>query len=657
MKLIKLQLRNFKGLRKLDLEPNGSNLIVRGDNATGKTTIADAFMWLLFNKDSQDRADFQIKTLNESGEPVHKLHHEVEAVIEVNGKTLTLKKSYYEKHEKKRGTAKEVFTGHTTGYEINEVPVLKKEFDACVAEIADEKIFRLLTDPTYFNEKLHWEERRQLLFDVCGDVTDEEVIASDKSLARLSGMLGDLKLEQFKEVVKGKQRKINEELKELPARIDEVQHNIPELPSASREDLANEIEGLRGERNEQEKARARLEAGGEVAEKRKRLSEIQGELKDVENRARGAIDARIQEARQKASGLQDKHDAKAREVRRFEAELEDAQAQVEKLSARRTDLREQWVQVNDRQFERSHEPDHCAVCGQKLPADQVEAAHQRAEEEFNARKAADLERISKDGHEAKDRQERLEHQSADLKDALATANEELAGLKDAVEKAQAELERLQKAVPDVSKNPAHQKLLEEQAEAQAAIDRMQADSREAADSIASEIRRLDAEINSKQEDVSRFEQRERAEARIAEHEAREKMLSTEYEQLAEQLHLTEKFTRAKVDMINERINSRFELARFKLFEEQVNGGLKDVCETTFGGVPFASLNHGARLNVGLDIIRTLGDHYGFHPPVFVDNAESVTDILQVPGQMIKLIVSAKDRKLRVETTEREEVAA
>jgi recombinational DNA repair ATPase RecF len=143
VKLIKLSLKNFKGTRAFVLDARGGNVTVYGDNATGKTTLFDAFTWLLFDKDSQGRKDFEIKTLDASGQPMHGLEHEVEAVLQVDGKTVTLRKVYKEKWTKKRGSAQAEFTGHTTDYFVDGVPVKKAEYDARIASICDETVFKL----------------------------------------------------------------------------------------------------------------------------------------------------------------------------------------------------------------------------------------------------------------------------------------------------------------------------------------------------------------------------------------------------------------------------------------------------------------------------------------------------------------------------------
>lgn len=172
MKLNRLTLRNFKGCRDLTLDFQGRDTSIYGANGTGKTSIADAFSWLLFGKDSKDQANFDIKTLDENNNPLPGLDHEVEAEMDMGDRTITLKKSYKEVWTKKRGEAAKTFTGHTTDHFLNGVPVQKKEYDAAIADIAPESLFKLLTNPRYFNDQLHWQDRRKMLLDVCGDVSD-----------------------------------------------------------------------------------------------------------------------------------------------------------------------------------------------------------------------------------------------------------------------------------------------------------------------------------------------------------------------------------------------------------------------------------------------------------------------------------------------------
>ena len=123
------------------------------------------------------------------------------------------------------------------------------------------------------------------------------------------------------------------------------------------------------------------------------------------------------------------------------------------------------------------------------------------------------------------------------------------------------------------------------------------------------------------------------------------------EAIDQQIFLCEEFARYKVQFIEEGVNQKFRLARFRLFQEQVNGGLADCCEPTYEGVPYGSLNNGMRINLGVDVIRTISEHYGLKVPLVVDNAESVTRLAGIDTQVIRLVVSEADQALRVEVSE------
>src|SRR5699024_4831771 len=227
IKLLNLKLTNFKGIKSFELNANGEDMKVFGENATAKTTVFDSFVWLLFGKDSQNSTQFEIKTLRD-GKPVHKLNHEVEATLLVDGQELTLKKVYKEKWTKKRGSVTESFSGHTTDYYIDGVPSKKKEYEGKISEIVDEEVFKLLTNPAHLNEQLKWQDRRKTLLEIAGDVTDEEVIASNESLAKLTEIIGKRSIDDHKKVVTAKKKEINQELDRIPIRIDEIHRGLPD---------------------------------------------------------------------------------------------------------------------------------------------------------------------------------------------------------------------------------------------------------------------------------------------------------------------------------------------------------------------------------------------------------------------------------------------
>lgn len=651
MKILNLTLKNFKGIKSFTLDTRGGNVSVFGDNATGKTTLFDAFSWLLFDKDSANRKDFDIKTLTEDGQVIHGLDHEVEAVLVLDsGKELTLKKTYREKWTKKRGSAKAEFTGHTVDHFIDGVPVQKKEYDARIADIIDEETFKLLTNPKYFNEHLHWQKRRELLLEVCGDVSDAEVIASKKELAKLSDILGNRTIEQHRKVVQARRSEINKELERIPVRIDEVQRNLPEAV-ADVKTLQSEISAFRAREQELLEQLARAEGGGAIAEKTKLLRKLEAELIDLKNQHHAKYETEIRAKQKALNAAQEEYHGLMASLSGMEKSLELRHEELASLGNKLTMLRARWHEENEKQFE-FEQSDVCPTCGQKLPAEKLEAAKTKALAQFNKEKAEKLETITVEGKQLKSRASGIEVEIRQLRQKIAEARNRLEAVEAQVDGLKGELEMLLMDQSDYDKNPACVAKLKEVEEVEAEIERLKAGSYEAINSLKAELNDTREEIAERERLINRIHAREQGLKRIEELKAQERALAQDYERLEHELYLTEEFIRTKVHLLEEKINSKFQMARFKLFDVQVNGAISETCETTFNGVPYSNLNNGARLNIGLDVINTLAEHFGFAPPVWLDNAESVTDILQTKGQQIRLIVSEKDKNLRVELAEK-----
>lgn len=656
LRLKELHLRNFKGARSFDFTPDGHNADVFGSNAAGKTTIADAWTWLLFGKDSHNSAKFEIKTLDETGQPTkHGIEHSVEAALDLAGQDLTLRKVFQEVWTKKRGQPQDQFTGHKTEHYIDDVPVQKKEYDARIAEIADEGTFRLLCDPTYFNQVLHWKDRRQILLEVCGDVSDEDVIAANAKLAPLPEILGKHSIEQYQEIAAAKRRKIQGELDDIPTRISEVERNLPAAPGGSKDDLTAQLANLRERRGELEEEKARTQAGGEVAEKTARLRELEDERHQVTRKVKASAEEQADQARRDAREAHDAAETQAATAHGIERDRLEVAAEIERLEKRMDTKRTEWTRVNARTFDAGHQADTCPACGQALPTDQVEEAHRKAREEFNAKKSNELQEIQAQGKADLQQVEKLEAKEANLAEQLEVAEEEQKTLAAKAERLTATATELAAAVPDPTEDPGYQKIAEQVRSMEAEIEQLRAGTRDAVDQVRQRITAVDEEIQQVEGQLAAFDQLERGNARIKQLSDQEQTLNQQLENLLRNVHLIEEFIRAKVRMLEAKINDHFELARFKLFEEQINGGLTETCVATVDGVPYDSLNGGARTNLGLDIIRTLSEHYDFTPPIFVDNAESVVNLLPVPGQVIRLVVSGQDKTLRTEI--QEEVAA
>lgn len=646
--LLKLTLRNFKGIRDFTLETNGTSVEVFGDNAVGKTTLFDAFTWLLFDKDSQNKKDFQIKTLDSRGNVLHGLEHEVEGVLLVDGRQVSLRKVYTEKWTKKRGSATAEFSGHTTDHFVDGVPVKLNEYKDHVDQIVSEDVFKLLTSPTYFNEQLKWQDRRKILLEVCGDVSDDEVIASSRDLAKLPGILNGRKIEDHRKVIAARRAEINKELDKIPVRIDEVQRSMPDISALNEKVIQQEITALKEQIDSKEAEAFRIRTGGEITVKENLLRQIEGELLEIKNQLQAGTLEKVAAMRQEVSALKGDYDDLARQARDKSRIIERNKQWIAERNAEADRQRQLWYQVNSETFEHHHDA-NCPACGQSLPEEQIQTAHQKALSDFNRRKAERLEQITAKGKDAAEEVKRLEQEVADLVQEIESLEQRLAAKENEIRAAESKLNALQAGIQDVESDPTYMAKKQEAAMIQQEIAHLRESVQEASTKVREEIAGLRARVETLEQEKSKFAQVLAAEQRITELAEREKELAAEFERLEQELFLTEEFIRTKVNLLEEKINSKFRFARFKLFEQQINGGLAEVCETTYNGVPYSGgLNNAARINVGLDIINTLAEHYGITAPIFVDNAEAVTQMIDTHGQQIRLVVSEKDKQLRVE---------
>ncbi|PIC59074.1 hypothetical protein CSV80_00695 [Sporosarcina sp. P12(2017)] len=652
IKLMNLTLKNFKGIKNLEILADGQDMKIWGDNATGKTSIFDGFLYLLFGKDSNNKSDFAIKTL-EDGKEINNLEHEVDATFTVDNVPLSLRKIYKEKWTKKRGAPMAEFTGHETLYYIDSVPVKKKEYEEKVGSIVKEEVFKLLTNPLYFNEQVKWQDRRATLLEVCGDVELEDVLAFNEELKDLPAILKGRTIEDHRKVIASKRAEINKELDRIPVRIDELNNASSELVSTP-EQLQVELTKVEIELDKASAQINNIKNGAAATNKKNDLRQIEMDLEAIKRELESEateegykVQAKIQEEKSNQAIMQRKL---ADANHQIEVGRKDVMGFDEKLVA----LREDFAAEDAKQFEHK-EACECPTCGQSLPEDQLTAARDKAVAEFNTTKSNKLESIQKTGKAiAADKEETLKRIATSEK-TVEQLKEDIAKKEEAINKLTIQLNALRDEVKNARTTPKYTDKVAEMTKVQEEIKALESNVSESIAELETEIVKLKAkrsELNSK---IAAHDQVKASEKRVAELEEQQKELATEFENLERELYLTEQFIRSKVELLESKINSKFKYARFKLFAQQVNGGLQEICETTMNGIPFSSgLNNAARINVGIDIINTLSEHYGIQAPIFVDNAEAVTRIADTDSQLISLVVSEPDKQLRVETQSNEE---
>ncbi|WP_018250412.1 ATP-binding protein [Orenia marismortui] len=653
IRLASLKLKNFKGIKDFEILDFSKNTKILGDNGTGKTSLFDAFSWLLFDKDSQGNStqSFDIKTLDEEGNVIHGLEHEVEGVLQINEKKLTLRKTYYEKWTKQRGSAEKKFTGHTTDYFLNEVPVKKSEYDARINEIVDEDIFKLLTNPAHFNEELHWKEQRKILFKIAGDVDSEEVIAAAEGLDDLQSILGGKKIEDHKKIIETNRKKINKELDKIPVRIDETKLGMPDISNLDKKEINDEITGLKMRKSAKEKKISNIENGGEIAKKKKELAELQCELMEIKSNHRSSFDDEIEQNRAILEELRDKYRSVNSGIKDKEQEIKTGKQRIEKIDKEISKLRTKWHEVNKKELKFEQE-DVCPTCGQDVPQEQLEETREKAIKEFNLDKSNQLAEINSDGKSKAEYKEIVAEKNENLKADIKDLESKAEKYQEEAEKIQAKLIDLKAKAKAVTESEDYQSKLEEKEKLEEEIKQLQEDKSQSIDEVKEQIYLLEKEIESNERKLSQIEQYEKGQERIQELADQEKKLAKEFSKLERELFLVEEFIRTKVELLDKKVNSKFKYAKFKLFEEQVNGGVKPTCETLFGGVPYgSSLNSAAKIKVGLDIINTLSEHYKFKAPVFIDNTESISEFTKPGGkvnsksQVVTLIVNERVSEL------------
>lgn len=632
MKLTKLELLNFKGLKSFAINING-DVVIRGDNATGKTTVFDSVCWLLFGKDSLDRADFEIKTLD-GGEPIHKVNHEVTGTFTLDeGGTVELKRVYREKYSSPRG-GDITLTGHTTDYFVDGVPKKEKEYKEVVNTLIDESIFKLITNPLYFNETYSWQNRRKLLLEMCGDIDDISVINSRDDLRRLTDLLEGRTVDDHRKVVAAKKTAINKELDMIPIRIDEAVRNKPETVS-DKAKLIRDIETLSAGIDEVEKQKAIIKNGFSSTEKGSKIRDINRQLDAQKSKV-------LSDYHKQKQHLRGEYEASLTKLKMVEVDRDrcadrrdELNKEIERESKRIATLQSEFDTFNAQQFNK----ESCPTCGQALPSDKQAVL----EAEFNTNKSKKLEEWNGLIESAVKLKGNYEEQQKIMASKIDSLTTEASQYNDAYNVKFKEYEAYSE--PNLEDDPIY-------ADLKAQLFLLEIDDEPGTD--IEELTKLDKELSSMKSkktdletELNKFKLIDDINHRILELENQQQKLVAEKNALDEASFLMDEFIKAKVNMLEENINSKFKLARFKMFNVMLNGNIEECCETTYKGVPYRSMNNAARINVGLDIINALTSYYKVNAPVFIDNAEAVTEFVPVNSQTIKLIVDESEPQLVV----------
>ncbi|MCM1152499.1 MAG: AAA family ATPase [Muribaculum sp.] len=657
-----MRLINFKGVRELTVTFNQSVTNIFGRNGSGKTTVFDAFAWLLFGKDSSDRKEFDLKTLDADGNIIPQLPHEVSAIITVNGQEIRLKRCFTEKWVKRAGKIDKEFNGNKEERFFNDVPCTKSEYEAHIAEICSENIFKFITSPTAFTSQKA-EAQKTMLHRMAGNITDAEVAAGNSDFEQLLETITGKTLVEYKKEIGAKKQRINAELIDKPGRIDEKKRDLAQAQSEDWSSLEEELKQKTEARAQIEKQLDDIsEAARATDSARSAIATEISSLRDSQFKRRSSIEADVMcdyyavqqkrtELEQRIRTIKFQIQAQQKTVEDNQREVEDCDGNRERLIAQWRELSARQKQISEEQLQFNEEEFVCPTCHRPLEVADIEAKEAQMLQNFE--------------EERKKRLARVAESIARNKESGLRNNERKSIYQKRIEDAQLCIEELKKQIADIEASADYNVTLQKPDASVAIaedtelknIEQQIAEAQKRYDAAAvktedtSELKTGRAMLTAAIEElITKLASRKNVkdiQQRIEELESEMQSLNIELAELERQEYIIAEFSKARSAAIEQRINGLFKYVRFRWLKVAINGAESETCEATINGVPYASLNHAGQITAGLDIINAICKSEDICAPIFIDNAESINDIISMKSQIVNLIVS-RDEKLRVE---------
>lgn len=623
MKLLTLLIKHFRGIIHVEINAQGKNVNIYGQNGACKTTAEDGFLWLLFDKDSADKKDYDlIPHIEGTTEPDVGQGKEpsVEATLEYFGKTVKLKKTYIEEWPK-RGEFKGTYTGSKKHFYVDDLEVKAGEYQQIVSELVDSKLFKLITNPAYFSSVLSWQERRNTLVDIGGDLNIEMPEELTKSLDSRT-------FDKYFALAKQNVKTTQKELDGLPFSISEAKRLIvADLP------IMPDIEILMSDKALLEEQMLAAKSNDAANAQRRAIADIETEIVEARNKYNADIDAKNTKIERGIYTLEAEKRVGQQLAMTIKGERDTISDNGLRATAKKASLLAEWHEADDRVWTGSSD---CPTCGQALPPDEIETAKAN----FNRQRSEDLERLKSEGMELKADIERKTEAADNMRAEITSINAEIDVLAARIEKGRAmlvvgeftstdECKVLQAKLKAASEAPADNERVEKIQYIQYAINDAQ--------HLIDEARAI------KQKHTNNTDQQKRVDELMA----REKDINATLGNWEKAVHICEQHVKAMAKALEMAVNGKFKIARFRLFATQKNGEEAECCDVVYPNGS-TNLSTGERLQTGIDIINTLTEYYGVDAPIWIDNAEGVTLQVESKSQLMKLFASKADEKLRIE---------
>lgn len=607
---------------------------IMAKNGKGKSTIATAYSWCLFNCDYELK-DNPVVRREADGKSVDDMDTSVELTLDVDGKEITMKKVQKRTYSKDGSSYKD-----DNKYFINDVPKTLKDFNAYLD--VDMNVFKMCSNVNAFlNQKPA--EMREYLFSLVGDVTDLDIASQKAELAELVPMLNKYTVEELSAMNKATKTKITKDLPVLDGQIKEKERDIQlkqDIDVSDLELLKNslkkQIEDCISKQTDNDKLMAEYDkASSDILNLKFELNDMARKANEENVKARRDIENKISEKKDYLINI-------ANTIQKNNSEISGYQNDIESGARERNRLADVWKKIKEEKF--NDDTAVCPTCHRELPAEEIESL----KNSFEKTKADRLAKVEKDGLEVKADVDN----ARDMIPKLEECNKENIANQQKLEEEVADLEKQLSGLPqeiDVSTTEEYKALEKQIAEKEQAMHK------------ANDISAVKAELKSQENDLR--QQLSECESQIAKsdtaadeqrlEELKQTRIDSEQNKTnAEKiLDLLDELDKAKNEALTETVNSHFGLVKWQLFEYAKNGNYKSCCIPTVDGKSILTTmsNKGNRILGRVDICNSIQKISGISTPIILDNSESLSTDNQkkvaemVDSQLIMLIVNDSEK--------------
>lgn len=665
IKLQKLTLTNFRGVKSLEINFNENATQISGENGTGKSTVFNSFLWLLFGKDAQDRKDFNIQP-TQGGEPDRRVESTVEAILSDDGETITLRRVLKPNWVKPRGQVEPVFKGNVTETYWNETPVNVTEYAKRVAGIINDSVFKMITNPLFF-ANMKWQNQREQLFQLAGTITDEEIAAQNSEFSALLDSISGKSFADFKKEIANKKKRLKDDLEQIQPRIDQTKKLMPENADFSALEkevadidkqiadidtaIADKAAAIRGQYEAIQAKQAQINALQQ--QRTKVLYDEQTRANEAANNANAArrdIESNIKATEREIETLQRSVNMTSRELEQSKAKLEEKQNDV-------ANMRNVWFNTNAEEYKAENDKIVCPlsnlVCNNPDLLAKMEENQNAARAKFNEDKAKRLAQITQNGKDLSVFIKEVEQDIANTSKALENAKNDLQNKRNELVSLNQNITTMQVVVADIVKPEEVQECVTLTGQIKA-IEAEIAEMEKVNPVDSTDMQTTKRELTAKRDDARKqLGNRELIQHYVDEVNKLEKQgkdLAQQIANLEREEYTIQEFSKARVDECERRINGLFTMVRFQLFDYNIDDSKREnpieTCVPLVDGVPFPVANTAGQVNAGLDIINALCKFYDVSAPIFIDGRESVNSIIDTDSQIINLVVS-HDKNLQI----------